>query len=237
MTFRALLLLIATAAFVVSPYLSDSFGGFRPEQYPVPQDNPPIQPATYAFAIWGLIYAWLLLSALFGLLARRNAPGWDAARWPLILSMGLGAFWIELAGISPAWATLLIWVMLLTALAALFRTPREDRWLLQAPVAIYAGWLTAASFVSLGLVAAGYGLLPQGAAAWIALALALAFAGAVQTALGRAPEYAAAVIWALVALAVRNWGADWGLVALSALGVAVLAALAAVARGRAAETG
>ncbi|MGB8621815.1 MAG: hypothetical protein WCD16_03255, partial [Paracoccaceae bacterium] len=154
---KAVLVFCATLFFVLSPLLSGGFGGFDPTQFPVPQDHPPVQPAGYAFAIWGLIYLWLLVSAGAGLFLRAKDTGWERARLPLILSLGPGAAWIGVAHLSPVWATALILWMLATALIALFLTPQRDRWLLEVPVALYAGWLTAAGWVSVGLVGAGYG--------------------------------------------------------------------------------
>ena len=222
---KAILTLSAAMLFVTSPFYSGSFGGFVPEQFPVPQTEPPIVPAGYAFAIWGLIYGWLLVHAGFGLLKRDVDTAWDKVRWPLIISLTVGASWIPVAKNSPLWATILIWIMLLTALAAIFRgTGSKDRWLLQAPLAIYAGWLTAASFVSIGLVGAGYGVMTdQVGWAWIALIAALAFATLVQLNLPRAPEYGCTVSWALIAVALRN------LESLQAL--AILAFAGAVAIG------
>ena len=40
--------------FAVSPLFTQGFNGFEPDQFPVPQDDPPVQPAGYAFSIWGL---------------------------------------------------------------------------------------------------------------------------------------------------------------------------------------
>ena len=40
--------------------------GYDPGQFPVVIARPSIQPAGYAFAIWGLIYAWLMAHAGFG---------------------------------------------------------------------------------------------------------------------------------------------------------------------------
>lgn len=198
------LVLAAALCFAASPFLVSGFNGFTPEQFPVPQDKPPVQPAGYAFAIWGLIYAWLILGAGFGVLRRMNDPDWAPMRVPLFASLAIGAFWLPVAQISPVAATVMIWIMLATALLALFRVGDTDRWLQQAPVAIYAGWLTAASCVSIGLVLAGYGWLPETPAALVALVLALVLSVGAQFFLHRAPEYGVTVIWALVAVIVAN---------------------------------
>ncbi len=61
--------------------------------------------------------------------------------------------------------------MAIAALAAFLRAdPDRDRWMLSAPTAILAGWLTAASAVSTGVTLAGYGWLSDTAAAGAMLA-------------------------------------------------------------------
>src|SRR6056297_2928235 len=190
---KAVLALAAALAFALSPLLSDGFAGFTPDQFPVPQVDPPAQPAGYAFAIWGLIYLWLIVGAAFGLLNRDIDRGWDRARWPLIASLVVGAAWIPAAQVSPPAATVMIWWMAVTAILALLRAGRHDRLWLQAPLALYAGWLTAAACVALALVLAGHGITGQQSAAVLTIALALAISVSVLRARPAAPEYAAAV--------------------------------------------
>ncbi len=228
---KAVLVLVAALVFVLSPLLTEGFAGFDPELFPVPQDNPPVQPAGYAFGIWGPIYLWLVIHAGFGLMRRADDPGWDAGRWPLFLSLGLGSGWIAIANVSAPLATLVIWLMLLGALVALFESPRGDRWLVQAPLGVYAGWLTAASWVSVGLMLGGYGVMGETAAALAALTLATGFAAALQWRLGRAPEYGLTVIWALIAVIVANFAAAPAIAALAATGAAVMAGFAFRASG------
>ena len=224
---KAVLVVTSATIFAVAPFLTPPFTGYAPEQLPIPQIDPPIQPAGYAFSIWGVIYAWLLASSVYGLVRRSDDGAWDKTRWPLIVSLVIGATWLTVAGISPVWATILIWAMLLTALLALLRAPRADRWWLQAPLALYTGWLTAASFVSLGSVAAGYGIW-TGSVGWAYLGLigALVLAWSILRNLPHVPEYAVAVIWALVGVVVANGTGQLG-VSVVALGGAF--ALAAVA--------
>ncbi|MGL4415675.1 MAG: hypothetical protein ACRCT9_15740, partial [Roseinatronobacter monicus] len=84
------------------------------------------------------------------------------------------------------------------------RTPAQDRWLLRVPVALYAGWLTAAAHVSLGVALGGYGLASGEMAAVIAVAGATLVALAVGWTRPDAPEYSAAVIWAFIAVIVAS---------------------------------
>lgn len=199
----AIIVLILSVAFAASPLLVPGFGGFDPNQFPIPQDNPPVQPAGYAFSIWGLIYLWLIASALFGL---KRPSEWAAMRPALAVSLAIGATWLPVAMLSPVWAAILIWAMLVTALIALFRAPSGDAPWAAWPLGLYAGWLSAASCVSLGLLAAGYGWMEQRTAAYVFVGLAILLALGVQGLLNRAPTYGLAVIWALLAVAVQNWG-------------------------------
>lgn len=195
--------LLTALAFVLSPLVVGGFGGFDPGDFPIPQDDPPIQPAGWAFAIWGVIYIWLVVHAGFGAVKRREAPDWQPTRLPLSISLAIGAIWIPVANVSPLWATALILVMLGTAVVALLRAGPRDRWLLAVPLGLYAGWLTAASAVSLGLVVAGYGAMPQTNAALLALVLVLVVALPVMIQ-RRTVAYQAALVWALMAIGVRG---------------------------------
>ncbi|GGD28856.1 hypothetical protein [Sinisalibacter lacisalsi] len=221
---KALLLFAAAVAFVLGPFLVPGFGGFDPQLYPNPQVDPPVQPAGYAFAIWGPIYLWLLAATGFGLLRRHDNRDWDRHRGPLLISLVIGSIWLPVAMVSPIWATILIFAMLVSAAIALVRAPLADRWLGKAPIAFYAGWLTAASFASLGLTGAGFEIA-FGEVTWAQICIVLAFA----TSLGihwmrrDEPIYFLSVIWALIAIAVKNGAAVPSVTWLAAGGAAVLA--------------
>jgi len=231
----ALLTLIFTATFVVSPALTSPFSGFRADQLPNPQINPPIQPEGYAFAIWGLIYAWLVVSAIFGLIKRGDDAGWDNARKPLIISLVVGTPWLAVANVSALWATIMIFVMAAGAILALIRAPQQDYWWFKVPVGIYAGWLTAASFVSLGSTAAGYGIATDAMGwAYIGIIGALAVAGPILLRTS-APSYGLTVVWALVGIIVANGTAIWTVSALAAIGIVILLGLIAITRRSAAS--
>ncbi|SFH23478.1 hypothetical protein SAMN04488020_108143 [Palleronia marisminoris] len=96
---RYLIPLLALA-FAASPLLTGSFGGFDPNAFPVPQQDPPVTPEGYAFSIWGLIYLALIAHGLIGL-RRGDDPDWARTRAPLALSLAVGAIWIPVAKASP----------------------------------------------------------------------------------------------------------------------------------------
>lgn len=226
----ALLTLLFTATFVVSPTLTRPFSGFRADQLPIPQINPPVQPEGYAFAIWGLIYGWLIVSAIFGLIKRGDDAAWDRARLPLILSLAAGTPWLAVANTSAVWATVLIFVMAATAIFALLRAPLKDSWWLKVPVGIYAGWLTAASFVSLASTSAGYGLITDAMGwAYIGIIGALLLATAILLR-SKSVAYGLTVIWALVGIIVANGTATLPVSILAGSGVLIL--LGVIAKSR-----
>jgi hypothetical protein len=219
----AVLLLLVTIAFGIAPFVTPPFTGYDPSLFPVDIGRPAIQPAGYAFSIWSVIYVWLIVHAGFGLWKRAEDPVWDPARLPLTVAIGVGVVWLWIAGQSAVWGTVTIWIMAACALAAFLRAPTEpDRWLLSGPLAIFAGWLTAAAAVSTGVLIAGYGVLPNTASALAMLALVLGIALVVQTRKPRMPVYGLTVVWALVGVFVVNL-ADMQLVAgAAAVGVVVM---------------
>lgn len=210
----AIFLFVAAVAFALGPFATPGFNGFEPDQFPIPQGDPPAQPAGYAFAIWGVIYVWLIVGAGFQLFARADTPDWQPMRLPLIVSLVLGAPWLAVAQLSPVWATVLIWLMWGFAVLAFLRAPARDDWFGHWPVGLYAGWLTGAASVSLALLAAGYGFTGPVTAAVLVLLLALGLGLAVIRARPSAPGYPIALIWALIGVAVANWP-DGSMIALT----------------------
>lgn len=225
-TLWAVAVLLTTIAFGLSSYLVPDFGGFDPDQFPIPQDDPPVQPAGYAFAIWAVIYLWLFAGACYGVIRRPTALDWGEMRPYLALSLAVGASWLPAAKLSALAATILIWVMLIPALIALFRAPLLDRWWGRAPVGFYAGWLSAASFVAIGLCLAGWGLMQPVPAAILCVTLAVCLSAYVQIALEGVPEYGVAVVWALVAVAINNLTGAFFVSILALAGAAIVGLLA-----------
>lgn len=229
----SILTLFATAAFCAVPFFVTEFGGFNPDLFPSPQINPPVQPAGWAFAIWGVIYIWLAISAIYGVIYRPHAPDWNDMRPKLTISLMLGAAWLPIAQVSPVLAEIIIFGMAVLAVVAVHDAPGLDRWVARGPVGLYAGWLTAAGFVGLGILLAGYGVVDQTTAAIISVLLALAVALFVMTTVRDVPEYGLAFGWALAAITVANADSNATVAILAAAGaaVAVLFALRSAQRG------
>lgn len=231
MNMKPWLVLVAAIAFFIAPFVSPPFTGYAPGMFPVVIDRPYIQPAGYAFSIWGLIYTWLAVHAVFGLVKRADDPAWDVTRLPLAGSAAMGAVWLAIAGVAPVTATVVIWVMLGLALLALLRAdPARDRWLLVAPIAIYTGWLSAAASVSLGVILTGYGWLSNTGSAIAMLALVLVMAVTVQMRKRGVLEYGATVIWALIGVIAVNWGDARTVAYVACAGIAVMAGAMLMAR-------
>jgi hypothetical protein len=222
--FLAILVALATLAFAISPLLATGFSGFTADQFTVPQVNPPIQPIGYAFSIWGVIYLWLIVGGGYGLFFAAKDPDWRAMRAPLAVSLMIGAFWISVANVSPIAATVMIVAMAASAILAMLRAGSSQPWLQVRPVAIYAGWLTAAAGVAIGVSLAGFGLMSAQSAAIICLVGILAVALTVQSARPAEWGYPAAVIWALLGVLAANlFSRNFPVITLAVLGIAALA--------------
>ena len=224
MRFRAALLLLVTLAFGAAPFLTPPFRGYDPALFPVQIARPSIQPAGYAFGIWSVIYLWLAVHAVTSVWKRAENPIWDRTRLPLALAIALGSAWLSIAPVAPILATVVIIVMAAAAIAAFLRADTEtDRWLLSAPTAILAGWLSAAAAVSTGVVLAGYGLLSDTASALAMITGTLALSLWVQRRKPAMPIYGLTVIWALAGIVTVNAGLNPIAAIAAGLGIAAMA--------------
>lgn len=197
--------LLMTIAFAVAPAFTPPFMGYQPGQLPVDYGRAAIQPAGYAFSIWGLIYGWLIIHAGFGLMRRRDDRAWARVRLPLIGAAALGTVWLAIAAAWPLLATATIIVMaLLTLRAFLLADPGRDFWLLTAPLSIFAGWLTAASLVSVGIMLVGHGVMSNQASALMIIALAVVLGIYLQSLRPQVWTYGLTLVWALTAIVVVN---------------------------------
>ncbi len=221
----------AIALFILTLVISASAlfltGGFDTESFPEQDVRPFIGPAGYTFLIWAVIYLWLLAATFLQWRRYSNAENWDALRAPLFISLLAGLFWGPSSTMSPFLSFALILIMWGGAVMALFRAPDDDHWVGREPIGLYAGWLTAASGVSLGSILLSGGYVTDPAASLIGFGLIGLLAFVVLSRETRSFSYLVALIWALIGIIVRNTSEGGstlilGLAAILALGLAAL---------------
>ncbi len=184
-----------------------------------------ITPAGYAFAIWGLIYIGLIAYGIYQALpAQRHDPAFQKASWGVIGACVLQIVWIYVFLTFNFWPSVLLIVGILACLAYAYLNSRsvkanwKNRWLFQAPISVYFGWITVATVVNVAgalyvmdvpaenlatfssvVEASTAGLLATVVMLAISAGLAAVVALKYQDA-----SYPAVVVWALSAIAIRN---------------------------------
>ena len=174
-----------------------------------------IDPASYAFSIWGLIFLGMIV---FAVLQRRVADPSpqlvSAYRYLVLAGLASIAFVPISLGANYVWGALdLLWHLfaLLGAYFALRRHVRRSAaapaydWSYFAPSA-YLGWVSAATVLSLALALQQLGLqLSDGWQTLWALALVLTLTGIGLYLLSEGDAvYAATVAWALLAIGIEQ---------------------------------
>lgn len=196
-----------------------------------------ISPASYAFAIWGLIYLLAIAYAVVVLIKGGTGTAAPVRLQGDLLGAYLGAAaWIGLSAIDVSWATALVLVvmavLLVDAVLVVARLVAESTvpgWvtmLARTTVGIYAAWVTVAVFLNLASAASELGLADPDALSWqLVLLVIAAFTGiALTAAVGKnTPGYALTLLWAFAAVLVTVWGGSTALVAVTVVAlVAVL---------------
>ena len=174
-----------------------------------------VDPAGYAFSIWGLIFLGMIV---FAVLQRRVAdPSPDqlrAYRFLIVAGLASIAFVPISLGTNYLWGALdLLWhlVALLGAYFALRRhvdrtdSPPAYGWSYFAP-SVYLGWVSAATVLSIALALQQLGVqLSDGRQAVWALALVLILTGIGLYLLSKCDAvYALTVAWALIAIGIEQ---------------------------------
>jgi translocator protein len=198
-----------------------------------------VDPAGYAFSIWGLIYLASLVLAVYQAAAtRRDDPRLQRLRVPLLCAFALNGLWIVSFQQEQFVLAQVIIVGLTAALAVAYAglagagrpRSRAERWLVYATVGLYLGWATVATVAgaSTTLLALGVDDLLLPAAPWgvVLMVVAAAVVAGVTAAGPPEPGFPLAGAWALAAIAIEQGTArDRPSVALTA----ALAAAAGIA--------
>lgn len=221
-------------------------GSERPFE-PGPGGPTAAEPAGYAFAIWGPIF---LLAVLTGLYQLRPAKGDEGLfrriGWALAVGYGATGLWLVFARFGPLWATMPTIAAILIAIGWSFvQAARAEggtgarRWLVLPGLGLFAGWVTAATWVNLTEVLPRYGFDRFGLeatpfAAGMVAAVTLSAAAFLERTRGNL-FYAGAAAWALAAVIAANLERGFGPLVPTAAGVGllVLAVLLVLVRPRA----
>lgn len=191
-----------------------------------------IDPAGYAFSIWGLIYvASLVLAAYQARSTRAEDPALAAVRAPLAVAFLLSGAWIIVFQQEQFIAAQAIIVALTAALAVAYAglarqgRPRSaaERWIVFTTVGLYLGWATVATVAGASTTLLAVGTtdlgLPTVALAALVLTVAALISIGITAAGPPEPGFPLAAAWALAAIAVEQ-GAQRSLVAALAAGAA-----------------
>ncbi|KAB7770355.1 hypothetical protein [Xanthomonas sp. LMG 12461] len=211
---RILVLLMALAMPLVAWF--SQRGAFGPTNGAISDRYPTlIVAAGYAFAIWGVIF---LLDLAFGLwqssARRRRVSALAQVRTPAALGFALTAAWMPVFSQQHFLLALaVIWTALAAMLLAALRLSRDPApesgqtlwaWL---PLSLHAGWLSLAAFLNTAQVIVAYRWLStERMLPWslVLFALAAALLLGMNRAMRGNLAYAAAALWALAAVYVKQ---------------------------------
>ncbi|MGC1306898.1 MAG: tryptophan-rich sensory protein [Phormidesmis sp.] len=202
-----------------------------------------ITPAGYAFAIWGLIYIGLIAYSIYQVLpAQRHNRALRQVSWGITGACLLQIIWLYVFLTYRFWGSVVAMAGIVVCLAVAYVAARslratwKVRWLLQAPISIYFGWITVAAVVNVagalytlaipvspiedfaGIVNASTGGL---IATVVMMCVSAGLAAMVAWRYDDA-AYPAVVVWALSAIAIRHAGA---IMPLAIVGIVLAVAL------------
>ena len=178
------ILRIAVFTLSLTQTLAPVFSSFNDNQSKNNFD-PPITPAGYTFAVWGIITLLGLCYGIYQLLPNRtSADLHQKAAKILCVVYTLFSVWLFAASRNWLWTTVLIFVAMFVLLFMLFKLIQEnkqqptlaDKILLEGQVGIYLGWCTVAIFANTASALSYYGVLTMGNSGVVIQAILLIFA-------------------------------------------------------------
>lgn len=167
---KELILRISVFVLSIIQVLTPVFSSFNDNQKKNNFD-PPITPAGYTFAVWGIITLLGLCYGAYQLLPNRpTADLHQKVGKILCVVYALFSLWLFAASRDWLWITVLIFTVMFGLLFMLFQIIQEnnqqltvaDKILLEGQVGIYLGWTTIAIFANTASALSYYGLLTMG---------------------------------------------------------------------------
>ena len=235
---QSIVVLALAVAQIATARLTVMLGIGEPVEVQSALTSHPLVPYKTAFVIWGLIYFYALIAAIWQVLPRQKEnAALETVDWNLIvvwLVNSLWQIWVPLFGLE--WISFcLIAVSVFAGLNGLLKLRNEvtlslkEKILVAGPLALVTGWLTAASFVNFtsAMIWTGFGL-DAGITAVSALFLIalIAFGGWMVYRTGNS-LYAAGLAWALFWVLIANQSRDHepAMVVIAAIGIIAVAGI------------
>ena len=175
-----------------------------------------LTPASYAFAIWGLIYLGLFALGIYQLLpAQRQNPTLRRIGYLLVWACIAQAIWVVVFLSRWFLFSLVAMVAILVPLIGIYlrlgpdrqHSSRQEKWFLHRPISVYLGWITVATVLNVALALYdlnwnGWGIAPS---VWTAITMVVSTTIATLAAIQRQDvAYTLVIVWALVAIAVKH---------------------------------
>lgn len=207
---------LATAAAILVPAWQFTSGfGLSAAQFAAEGDGT-LKAAPWAFAIWGLIYAWLAVYALAQLWPGRETLRKHILVWASVIPILGCAAWIVASALDARWPS--VGIILVSAAflsgelvrAAQAPGSRREAVLVVWPLGLLAGWLSVAAALNLLTVMTANGLIPAGQSELYALGgigAATLWSLAMQRHI-TAPTFGLAVAWGLAGVMAAEFMVD-----------------------------
>ena len=191
-----------------------------------------ITPASYAFAIWGIIYLGLFSFAVYQVLPNQRENlllqklGYKVAIASLAQIIWIFCFLYRQFALS----FVLMVVILISLISAYlsFSTSsirRWEKWFIFIPISTYLAWISVATIVNGATVLEywqwnGWGISPP---IWTVIMLLVAGVIGMVMAIEKNVAFVSVYIWALIAIAVSNYNTT--IITVTAVGISILLAL------------
>jgi TspO/MBR family len=191
-----------------------------------------VTPANYAFAIWGLIYLGLIAFAVYQMQpTQRHNPRLQRSGYWLAFACVSQCVWIYLFLDRLFLASIIAMFGILLSLICTYQSlgigqqnvPRQERWFIHIPISIYLGWITVASVVNVAIALYsinwnGWGMTST---LWtVMMMIVSASIAALMTIQRHDTAYRLVIVWALVAIAIRQ--IDMPLIAMTGTVLAIV---------------
>jgi benzodiazapine receptor len=193
-------------------------------------------PAGYVFSIWGLIYALLIVFVIYQALpAQRDNPRLNRLGYGFVVSCGFNFSWILAWHYGVFWLSEILIVGLLVSLIVSYlrlsvnreRVPRAEAIAVQLPFSIYLGWLTVATVANTAITLLRYDITGGWLAPLWTIVAILAAVGIGYLMLRNRKDLAfnLVLVWALVGIAVAQWGSELSVVIAATVAALIVASL------------